>query len=116
MPTDEKFAACWLPCLFVSILFFQFNRNAKLKQSLLIWDSLIFGLFFLTWSALRIWRAVHSVTLLLVFLCPQLLIVPLIIWMNIKKTKFCGSCGRTIHTGMQPLKNDCCPKCGAPIE
>jgi hypothetical protein len=116
LSTDEKLAVCWISSGIVCFLFFQFNRNAKLKKKLSIWVGVIFALIFLTWSGIRIWHLVHSITLLVVFMCPQILIVPLIMLMNFKKTKICDSCGRTIHIGIQPLKNDCCPKCGSPIK
>jgi 4-amino-4-deoxy-L-arabinose transferase-like glycosyltransferase len=88
---DEKFGVIWISSGIVSFLFFQFNRNAKLKKKLSIWCGVIFALIFLTWSAIRIWHLVHSITLLVVFMCPQIFIVPLIMLMNFKKTKICDS-------------------------
>jgi hypothetical protein len=115
MDADEKFAACCVIYGIIGFLFLEFSRNAKLKKKWLIWGGVIFALFFLTWSATRIWHSLHSFTLLLVFMCPQILIVPLIMLMSFKKIKICDACGRTIYTGGQLLKNGCCPKCGSPI-
>jgi FtsH-binding integral membrane protein len=116
MSADEKFAVSSIGCGIVSFLFFQFNRNAKLKKSLFIWFEVVLGLVFLTWFSMRIWQSFHSIPILVVFLLPAILILALIMLMNAKKTIICDSCGRTIHTGIQPLKNGCCPKCGFSIE
>jgi apolipoprotein N-acyltransferase len=116
MSADEKFAVCWIVYGIICFLFFQFNQNAKLKKFLSVCFGIVFGLIFLIWFSMRIWRSFHSFTILVVFLLPAIPTLALIILMNVKKTKTCDSCGRTIHTGIQPLKNGCCPKYGLPIE
>jgi hypothetical protein len=87
MTADEKFAVSSIGCGIVSFLFFQFNRNAKLKKALFIWFEVGLGLIFLTWFSMRIWQSFHSIAILVVFLLPAILILALIMLMNAKKQK-----------------------------
>jgi hypothetical protein len=116
LSADKKFAVCWILCGIGGFLFFQLNRNGGLKRRLFPWYCYFLGIILLIYYAMRTWRIIHDFDLFLLLLCPAVIIVPLIALMNVKKTKFCLSCGMTIHTGGRPLQNGCCPKCSSQIE
>ena len=91
-----------------SFLFFHFNRNAALKRR--IWPAFIIlvgAIFggFMYYSGFRQPQAFY-------IFGPALIIIS---FLNIRTTRFCGSCGKTLYR--QPIfsRIQFCPYCGAEL-
>ncbi len=88
--------------------FFLGSKNAKLKKRLFPW-------------AMAFFAAVFALFLLLVsggqpeFLV-ALPMLALIVWGNVRATKFCESCGATIVNILWFMKMSHCSRCGADLE
>ncbi len=89
------------------VIFFYLNRNVNLKRKVLVPGFVISSLIFLGFIySMKLpnnvfWIAVPAVIL--------------ISYLNIRVTKFCDSCGRTI-IGQNPFSPpNYCSKCGAPL-
>jgi hypothetical protein len=102
------FMAVWVLLGLGSFLFFHFNRNAALKRR--VWPVFIVavGLVFGGFMYLSMGQQ------------PQVLYlgVPAIIlisFLNIRTTRFCDSCGKTLY--QQPIfsRTQFCPHCGAQL-
>ena len=102
------FAVFWVALGLASFLFFQFNRDATLKRRVFPFFAIAVGLIF---GAFLIYmtRGFSQV----VFLAVPM--IALITFLNIRMTRFCDSCGRTLYR--QPLftRPGFCPHCGAQL-
>jgi len=93
-----------------SVVFFTFNRNAALKRR--IWPGFIIGggLLFVSFVYFSVGQQQPE---LLYFLLPMTALVSFI---NIRSTRFCDACGRTLTR--QPIlkRTQFCPHCGAELK
>jgi hypothetical protein len=102
------FVIFWILLSVASFCFFHFHRGAKLKRR--IWPILIIGtaLLFVAFS----FYFLGSHLEMLVLVIPA---VALVSFINLRKVRFCDSCGRTLY--QQPIFRaaSTCPCCGKPI-
>ncbi len=100
------FAIFWIALGVAGFLFFHFNRNAALKRKVfpifVLTAAIVFGSFVQYTSAGR--------TQILYLAIPMILVVSLL---TIRKTGFCGKCGRTIYQRPIFSGSPPCPHCGA---
>jgi hypothetical protein len=102
------FMVIWFALAISSFLFFHFNRNATLKRRafppFVFIVSVIFGCFV---------AYVSRDHLQILFVAVPMIM--LISFLNIRKTRFCGACGRTLY--QQPIfsRSQYCPRCGAEL-
>lgn len=100
------FSVCWVILGIASFLFFYFNRNAPLKRK-------IFPVFVVatgfTFAAFLVYETRGEPRALSI----ALPMIALITFLNIRTTRFCDPCGRTLIR--QPLftRPSFCPHCGA---
>ena len=103
------FMICWTILGIASFLFFQFNRNAALKRRIwppfIIIIGFIFGLF--------VWHMSGGRREVLLFMVPAIVIISLL---NIRLTRFCQSCGRTLQAQPFSSAGSFCKYCGAKLE
>ncbi len=102
------FMVVWAALGISSFLFFHFCRNAALKRRLfppfIVIIGVIFGCFIAYIS--------HAYLQVLFLAIPT---ISLISFLNIRQTRFCDACGRTLYK--QPLfsRPQFCPRCGAEL-
>ena len=103
------FMVFWVLLGIISFLFFQFNRNAALKLS--IWPIFVvmIGIIFGGFLFYMLGRQQPQV---LYFAIPAIIIIS---FLNIRRIRFCDSCGKTLHR--QPIfsRTQFCPYCGAKL-
>ena len=104
-PVFFAFFVFWAILGISAFLFFHLNRDAKLKKKVFPVFVIGVGVIFGTFVA---WMSGWQPFVLLAFL-PM---VGLVTFLNLRTTKFCESCGRTIYK--QPLFSPSrfCPHCG----
>jgi ribosomal protein S27AE len=101
------FLLAWSVLAILLFFFYQFNRNVELKRSLHPW--IVSGISFLFWLFLLYLGFPNRIIYL------SLLGLALAAFLNIRLTRFCGNCGRTIfNRGF--LKAKFCPNCGNCME
>jgi len=102
------FLVFWAALAIGSFLFFQFSRDAKLKRRvwpvLIIGSGVIFGSFVLYMT--------RGDTRILYIMIPAIILIS---FLNLRRTRFCDSCGRSLH--WQPVfsRPQFCPHCGAQL-
>jgi len=102
------FLAAWV-ILGTSLFFWHiFNRNVSRKRRLHPW---IVSAVCVLFTIFVIWISGFK-TEVMVFFIPAVLLVCLL---NIKLTKFCDSCGRTLFNNGLYWKMEFCPKCGTKL-
>ena len=103
------FVLVWSLLGLTSFLFFHFNRHTALKRRILPTFVIGVGALFL---GVVYYFIGSQHPLVFVFAVPA---VAAISFMNIRMTRFCESCGRTLHR--QPLfwKPSFCSHCGAEL-
>ena len=101
------FFATWVVLGVLSFAFFTFNRNAALKRK--VWTPFVVAtaLIFVGF----IWL-VGAPSQVLYVAGPA---VALITMLNIRTTRFCDSCGRTIFAQNPFSRPEFCHKCGAKL-
>lgn len=101
------FIITWIALAAIGFALFQFSRGARQKRRLLPWGvGLSSALFIGFMVALGVpWFVVLSMT-------PFVL---LIAWLNLRMTRFCDSCGRTVIAGLGGRPRYC-HHCGATVE
>jgi hypothetical protein len=106
---NKAFVVTWVIMAVFSFAFFQFNRNAALKKRVF---PIAVGVTSVLFMAFIAWMTKLQSPLVFVMLGAVVLIAVI----NIRTTKFCESCGRTLIK--QPLfsKTKYCPKCGAEMK
>lgn len=99
--------AIWIAMGATSLVFFHFNRDAKLKRKVFPWFISGIGILFVGFIVLEGFPAMA-----LYVAVPGIIAVSLI---NVLVTKFCDRCGRTITNPdwFSPMRY--CPKCGADL-
>ena len=109
-PEFIVFMVVWVLLGLGSFLFFHFNRNAALKRQ--VWPAFIIavGLIFGGFVYFSTGRQQPRVLYLMV---PALLLIS---FLNIRQTRFCDSCGKTLYR--QPIfsRTQFCPHCGAELK
>ena len=102
------FAVFWVALGLASFLFFHFNRDAAFKRRVFplfgVAAGLIFGAFLIYMT-----RGYSQVLFLAV---PM---IALITFLNIRCTRFCDSCGRTLYKQPVFTRPGFCPHCGAQL-
>lgn len=109
MNKDSDFFYFWFFWMILgvsSLIFFHFYKNAKVKRVihlvLTIFASIAFGMFFFYKMNFRLdW-------FIFLFFCGGAFIT----FLNIRNTKFCNNCGKTIYRRALFSKIESCPKCG----
>ena len=109
-PEFIVFMVVWACLGLGSFLFFHFNHNADLKRR--IWPAFIIaiGLIFGGFVYYMMGREQPHVLYLLV---PAIILISLL---NMRTTRFCDSCGKTLSR--QPIfsRTQFCPHCGAQLK
>ena len=91
-----------------SFLFFHFNRDAKLKKRVFPFFVVGVGVIFGTFAAYT--TGWHPAVLMV-----MLPLVGLITFLNLRTTKFCDSCGRTLYRQSLFGPSKFCPHCGSEL-
>ncbi|MEA3213537.1 MAG: hypothetical protein QOE70_6594 [Chthoniobacter sp.] len=109
-PEFIAFMAVWVGLGLGSFLFFHFNRNTALKRKLFPAFVILVGVMFGGFMYYSIGR--HQPKVLVIF-GPALV---LITYRNIRQTRFCDSCGKTLYR--QPIfsRTQFCPHCGGELK
>jgi hypothetical protein len=103
------FIGIWLVLMALHFYFFSWNRDVAFKKKYLLWFLIFEGIVFVVFMGLVGFP--RDVYLLMV---PA---VALIIFLNIRATRFCPSCGRTIiKQGLGRSTPKHCSSCGASLE
>ena len=102
------FFAFWVALGLASFLFFHFNRDAALKRRVFPFFVITVGLIF---GAFLIYMTRGSSQVL--FLAVPM--IALITFLNIRCTRFCGSCDRTLYKQPVFTRPGFCPHCGAQV-
>lgn len=101
------FFAVWMALGITSFLLFYLGRNVSFKRRYYPWSVGLAGVLFLGFMA--------AMRLPFPFLALATPFVVLITYLNLRGTRFCGACGRTI-TGQNPFSTpEFCSKCGASL-
>jgi hypothetical protein len=109
-PEFAAFMVSWVLLGLGSFLFFHFNRNAALKRRVWPVFGIATGLIFASVVYFSVGRQQPKVLLLMV---PALILIS---FLNLRTTRFCDACGRTLYR--QPLfsRTQFCPHCGAELK
>jgi hypothetical protein len=102
-----RFFAVWMTLGVVSFLFFQFNRNARLKRTL--WPVFVItasALFIVFMSSMGFRGPAWYIFI------PAIVLITIL---NLRNTRFCSTCGRTIHSQNILSPPRFCPKCGSEL-
>ncbi|MEO5915017.1 MAG: hypothetical protein ABIS50_12355 [Luteolibacter sp.] len=93
-----------------SFLFFHFNRNTALKRRILPIFIILTGLIFGGFVYYMTGRQQPQV---LGFMIPAIILIS---FLNIRTTRFCDACGRTLYR--QPIftRAQFCPHCGSELK
>jgi hypothetical protein len=105
----QAFFAFWIVLGVSSFLFFQLNRDSKLKKRVLPFFVVGVGVIFGTFAA---WMS-NWQPFVLAFFIPM---VALITFLNLRTIKFCPSCGRTLYRQPVFAKASFCSHCGSSLE
>jgi len=112
---EKKFLFFFIVWIILGILyhiFYFFNKDTKLKRKLYPWTLFLSGILFilfLFWLGIHKWKSSYIAVPMMI------LSIIVIVILNIKFTKFCGSCGKMIYLPAFMIKIKYCPKCGAEL-
>ena len=101
------FFVTWIVLGVVGFFLFYVSKNVQFKKRYFPWYTILVGVLFISFSL-----GMGFPLEMLYFEVPA---VALITCLNIKSTKFCGNCGRTIINRMWFNKVEYCAKCGAKL-
>lgn len=109
-PEFMEFLFVWVLLGLSSFLFFHLNRNAALKRRVLPAFAIAAGAIFGGFVYLSVGRQEPQVLYIMI---PALI---LITFLNVRTTRFCDFCGRTLYR--QPIfsQTQFCPHCGAELK
>jgi type III secretory pathway component EscS len=108
------FGGTWIILMVTSVFLFWIKKDVVFKRKWFPRFVILVGVLFVAFSSTIMvlqQRSVHSLKILVV-------IIPAVIlssWLNLKLTKFCGSCGATIINNVPFSRTRFCPKCGAEL-
>lgn len=108
-PVFFAFFVVWAILGISSFLFFHLNRDAKTKKKIFPFFVIGVGIIFSTFVA---WSSDWA-PFVLFFFIPA---VGLITFLNLRTTKFCESCGRTLYKQSLLDPPRFCPHCGNQLE
>jgi hypothetical protein len=91
-----------------SFFFFQFNRDSRLKRR--VWPALVVG-YGILFVAFVLYET-RGNTLVLFLTVPAVIVIS---FLNLRGTRFCDSCGRTLYRQPVFSQSQFCPYCGAPL-
>ena len=101
------FFVIWVALGVAGFFLFYVSKNVQFKKRFFPWYVILAGVLFISFTL------VMGFPLgVLYFMVPA---VALITFLNIKSTKFCGNCGRTVINQMWFTKVEYCEKCGAKL-
>jgi hypothetical protein len=103
------FILVWCILGLASFLFFHFNRNVALKRRVLPVLTVIVVAMFL---GVVYYFIGSSQPLVFVFAVPAVVVIS---YLNIRMTRFCNSCGKTLHQQLPFTTVRFCPHCGAEL-
>jgi apolipoprotein N-acyltransferase len=105
----DVFFATWVVLGLSSGAFFHFSKNAELKRR--IWAPFVVGvgLLFTAFSWALVSPSAESGLVLVA-------VVALITGLNIRGTKFCDSCGKSVFASNPFSPMRFCPQCGATLK
>lgn len=107
------FISFWVVLVIFSIWFFGINRNASRKRRyypLFIISS--YALFAMVLIAIGILSKKPEGPVYYIFI-PALILIG---YLNLKTTKFCDGCGRTVHNANWFTSMEYCLKCGSKLK
>ena len=109
-PEFIVFIVVWVILGLSSFLFFHFNRNASLKRR--IWPAFIIIVGTIFGGFMYYVMGYQQPQILY----PAVPAIILISFLNIRTTRFCDSCGKTLY--QQPIfsRTQFCPHCGAELQ
>ena len=99
------FFSTWIVLGLGSFAFFYFNRDAALKRKVLPVVIVSTGILFLGFLWLMGLRGEA-----MYIAVPAVILISLL---NLRGTKFCDSCGRTLYNQWPFSEVELCPKCGS---
>jgi hypothetical protein len=104
------FFGVWIVLGISSAAFFFLNRNAALKRKVFPPFVIFIGVLFLTFGGLMGFAREPFFFLLMVPF------VALITFVNIRNTRFCDTCGKTLISQNPFLRPKFCSSCGADLD
>ena len=111
-PDNQKafllLVACWIPLGIASLLFFFLNRNAALKRKVLPIFATVVGILF----GAFVFYMTRGSLFALALIVPMIVLITVI---NIRTTRFCDACGRTLIRQSLFSRPGFCSQCGAPL-
>jgi predicted membrane protein len=102
------FFGVWVVLALIGFYLFYINKNASFKRR-------FFPVFIISAGLLMIiFTLLLGVSLQMLFIVVPAVV--LITYLNIRATKFCPQCGRTVHNGTWFHRLEYCPYCGAELD
>ena len=101
------FFVVWIALGVAGFFLFYINKNVQFKKKYFPWYIILVGVLFIFFTL--------GTGFPLEMLYVMVPAVALITFFNIKSTKFCNNCGRTIINQMSFTKVEYCAKCGAKL-
>ena len=101
------FLVVWIALGVAGFFLFYVSKNVRFKKRYYPWYAILGGVLFIAFGL-----GMGFTLEMLYFMVPA---VALITFLNIKSTKFCDNCGRTIINQMWFTKVESCAKCGAKL-
>jgi len=106
--TFPWFMGTWIILGIASFCFFFLGKDVKRKRKWMPVAAIGTGILFMGFVV-----AITGQPKVVLFMAP---FVALISFINIRNTRFCGSCGRTIYNHMWFSRISFCAKCGAKLD
>ncbi len=101
------FFVVWIALGIAGSFLFYFSKNVQFKKRYFPWYIILAGVLFISFGLVT-----GLPLVMLFFMVPA---VALITFLNIRFTRFCDNCGRTISTQGMFGKVEYCAKCGAKL-
>lgn len=102
------FFVFWIALAVAGFFLFYANKNVRFKKKYFPWYVIFSSILFLSFTV-KMGTPLET----LFFIVP---VLALITFLNIRATKFCDHCGRTIINQMWFTKAEYCAKCGARLD
>ena len=105
--TFPIFFVVWIALGVAGFFLFYVSRNVQFKKKYFPWYVILAGVLFVFYAL-----GMGLPSEMLYFMVP---VVVLITFLNIRSTKFCDNCGRTIFKQTWFTRVEYCAKCGAKL-
>ncbi|MBA2344926.1 MAG: hypothetical protein H0V83_07580 [Rubrobacter sp.] len=102
------FMVAGLVLMITSFILFHLNKNARFKRKYFPWFMILVGVLFIA--------VVIGLGAPLKYFLLIALLVASITFLDIRGTRFCDDCGRTIRNPLPFSRPEYCPKCGAKLD